>query len=172
MSIEKTLSKAKGVGNRVVWTSREPLYVPYHVDGLLTNGQEFGMFRVTGRDLYCMGFRADFGVPAGDANIQCNVGLYNAADVLVPDGRLYLNGVSMGGDKIIRPPVAMPVSSLWKFKLEIQTPDGSEEFYPQEITITYHLRYAPGPVQNRLFVTNDPQQGIGFDQVGTTLVIE
>lgn len=170
--IERRYSKTVAVANHVVWTGREPIYVPFKLDGLLANNQEFGTFRVAGKDMYCHGFRADFDVPAGDAAVQCAVGLYTAGGVLVPSGRLYLNGVTSGGDKLFFNPIPMPVNSIWKFRVEIQSYNLLQEYWPQGLAVTYQLRYANGPVKTQLFITSDPQEGIGFDQVGETLVIE
>ncbi len=172
MSIERTYSKAKAAGNHVVWTERETLYVPLRLDGLVSDGREFGIFRVSGRDLYCHGFRADFDVPSGDSAIECNVGLYTSGGVLVPNGRLYLNGVVFGGDQIIQPPTPMPENSLWKFRVQIQSPDGDETYFPQGLTVTYHLRYATGQVKTDLFSNADPQEGVGFDQIGETFQVQ
>lgn len=173
MSAQRKYSKAKANGNRVVWTSQEVIPVSFLLDGQAFNGAEWGVFRVTGRDMYCTGFRVDFRVPAGDAGIQCNVGIYTADNVLAASGRLYVNGVSMGGDKAVNPPLPMPVNSLWKFKMEIESPIDDETIYfPQGVTATYLLRYAQGPVNTQMFTTRLPNQGVGFDQIGTTFVVE
>lgn len=172
MNIHRKYSKAKANGNRVVWTSQEVIPVAYLLDGQAFDGAEWGVFRVTGRDMYCTGFRVDFRVPAGDATIQCNVGLYTADDVLAPSARLYLNGVTMGGEKLITPPLPMPVNSLWKFKLELESDEPDTTYYPQGLTATYFLRYAQGAVNRDFYATSLPAQGVGFDQIGTTFVIE
>ena len=66
----------------------------------------------------------------------------------------------------------MPVNSLWKFKLEIESPDDLEEYFPQGVTATYLLRYAQGPVNTDMFTTRLSSQGVGFDQIGSTFVVE
>lgn len=172
MSIERKYSKAKAAGNHVVWTEREVVPVPFRLNGLLVDGQEFGVFRVTGSDMYCHGMRADFDVPSGDSAIECNVGLYTAGGVLVPNGRLYLNGVTLGGDKVINPPTPMPSGSLWKLRVEIQSPDEVDTYFPQGLTVTYLLRYATGRVLTNLFVTTDPQGGVGFDVIDGGFEVE
>lgn len=172
MSIQRKYSKAKANGNRVVWTSQEVIPVPFNLEGLAFNQAEWGIFRVTGRDMYCTGFRVDFRVPSGDANIRCNVGIYTADNILAPGARLALDGVTMGGDRPINPPLPMPVNSIWKFKLEIESPTGEMDFFPQGVVATYLLRYAQGPVNTNLFTTRLPADGVGFDQIGTTLVVE
>lgn len=170
--IRRRYSKAKANGNRVIWTARETLPVPFRMGGMVFDGAEWGVFRVTGRDMYCTGFRVDFQLPAGDANIQCNVGLYTGDNLLAPSGRLYLNGITMGGDRLVTPPLPMPVNSVWKFRLEIESPDGSEDYFPQGVTATYQLRYAQGPVDTNMFTKILSTGGIGFDAVGTTFVVE
>lgn len=172
MSIQRKYSKAKANGNRVVWTAHETIPVVFNLDGQLFDQAEWGVFRVTGRDMYCLGFRVDFRVPSGDNNIRCNVGIYTADNTLATSGRLYLNGVTMGGDRLISPALPMPVNSLWKFKIEIESPTDSEEFFPQGITATYHLRYANGPVDRNMFTTRLPNEGVGFSQIGSTFVVE
>lgn len=172
MTTTRKYSKSVANGNHVVWTSQEVIPVPFALDGLVFNEAEWGVFRVTGRDMFCSGFRVDFRVPSGDANIQCNVGIYTAENVLAAGGRLYVNGVTMGGDKVIAPPLAMPVNSIWKFKMEIESPSGDETFFPQGVTATYLLRYAPGAVNTNLFSTRLATQGVGFDQVGSSFVVE
>lgn len=172
MTTTRKYSKAAANGNRVVWTSREVIPVTFSLDGQAFNDAEWGVFRVTGRDMFCAGFRVDFRVPSGDANIQCNVGIYTAENVLAANGRLYVNGVTMGADKAIVPALPMPVNSIWKFRLEIESPSGDETFFPQGITATYLLRYAPGSVNTNLFTTRLATQGVGFDQVGSTFVVE
>lgn len=172
MSIQRKYSKAKANGNRVVWTAQEVIPAAFAMDGQVFDQAEWGVFRVTGRDMYCCGFRVDFRVPAGDSNIRCNVGIYTADNVLASSGRLYLNGVTMGGDRVVQPPLPMPVNSLWKFKVEIESPDGSEEFFPEGITATYLLRYAQGPVDRNMFTTRLPNEGVGFMSVGSTFVVE
>jgi len=172
--IQRKYSKAKANANHVVWTADQVLPVPFNLDGLVGDGIEFGLFRVPGRDMYCTGYRVDFQVPAGDYEIQCSVGLYTAQDTLVDNGTLVLNGVTLGGTKTFTRPIAMPVNSVWKFKLAIASPspeDGSD-YFPQGVTVTYYLRYAQGPVSTRTFVLSQPEVGVGFDEVGTTLIVQ
>lgn len=172
MSNERKYSKAKANGNRVVWTAREVIPVPFTLDGIVFDQAEWGVFRVTGRDMYCSGFRVDFRVPAGDSNVRCNIGIYTAADVLAASGRLYVNGVTLGGDRVMTPPLAMPINSVWKFKLEIESPDQDETYFPQGVTGTYLLRYAQGVTPTKIFTTRLPSEGVGFDQIGTSFVVE
>lgn len=171
MSIERTYSKARAVGNHVVWSNLDLIPATFKLDGLPADQHEFGIFRVAGRDMYCHGFRVDFDVPAGDAGILCNVALTTGKGTTVENGTLYLNGVVDGADHVINPPVPMPSSSLWKFVLSISAQDGTSDHLPQGVTVTYHLRYAMGPVQSNLFTTSNPQIGVGFDQVGNTLEV-
>lgn len=168
--IERKYSKAKANGNHVVWTSREALFVPFSLDGLVYDGAEFGFFRVTGRDMVCTGFRFDFRVPSGDSNIEASVGLYTADSVLV-GGLLAINGVTFGGDKVFTAPVAMPVGSLWKYRLSISSPDGDTRYFPQGAVATYHLRYASGPVNTKVFTTFQPEQGVGFGEVNASFIV-
>jgi hypothetical protein len=164
MSLQRKYSKAKANGNRVVWTSQEPMSVPYSLDGMLYNNAEWGIFTVTGRDLYCLGFRVDFRVPGGDPVLQCNI--------LAAGARLYLNGVTMGGEKAITPSLRMPVGSSWKFRMELESPDGSDLSFPQGVTATYRLCYAQGALPP-LPASGDPlAQGIGFERIGSTFVVE
>jgi LSD1 subclass zinc finger protein len=172
MSLQRKYSKNKANGNHVVWTSNEVIPVPFALDGVLYDQAEWGVFRVSGRDMYCTGFRADFRLPSGDSNIRCSIGLYTGDNVLARGGRLYLNGVTMGGNNRMSPPIPMPVNSVWKFKLEIESPYGETQYFPQGITATYHLRYAQGPVHADLVAHTLSAQGVGFDQIGTTFIIE
>lgn len=172
MSAQRRYSKAKANGNRVVWTSQEVIPVAFLLDGQAFNNAEWGVFRVTGRPMYCTGLRVDFRVPAGDASVRCNVGIYTADNVLAPSARVYVNGVTLGGEKAILPALAMPVNSLWKLKLEIESYTDDEIYYPQGVTATYLLRYAQGPVNTQLFTTTLPNQGVGFDLVGSSFVVE
>jgi len=169
--IERKYSKAKGNGNRVVWTSREVIPVTYTLDGLVYDGAEFAVFRVVGRDMYCSSYRIDFRVPAGDSKIQCSVGLYTAADVLVTGSELSLNGVTFGGDKILPSPLPMPVNSLWKLKVAIAAPDDSTDFFPQGMIATYHLQYAAGPVNTKVFSTFQPEQGVGIGEINSSFIV-
>ena len=169
--IERKYSKAKANGNRIVWTSRETIPAIFALDGLVYDGAEFGFFRVTGRDMYCSGYRIDFRVPAGDSKIEASVGLYTAAGDLILGSELDLNGVSFGGDKVFANPVPMPLGSLWKFRLSIEGPAGDTNYFPQGLVVTYHLRYAAGPVNTKVFTSFQPEQGVGFNPVGSTFIV-
>ena len=172
MANQRRYSKAKANANRVVWTSQEVIPVPFELNGLAFHQAEWGIFRVTGRDMYCTGFRVDFRVPSGSSRIRCNVGIYTGDDVLAMNGRLTLDGVTMGGDRPMSPAIPMPVNSIWKFKMEIEAPDDSSEFFPEGVTATYLLRYAQGPVNTKLFSNRLREGGVGFDQIGVNLIVE
>lgn len=169
---ERKYSKAKAVANHVVWTAMEIIPVVFNLDGLVHDQGEFGIFRVPGRDMYCTGFRIDFQVPAGDYEVRCAVGLYTANDYLVPTGLLRLDGVTLGDTKTFNVPLPMPVNSVWKFKMEVSSPTDQEEYFPQGISATYYLRYAAGPVSTQLYTYLQPSVGVGFDTVGTTLIVD
>jgi hypothetical protein len=169
--IERKYSKAKGNGNRVVWTSREVIPVPFTLDGLVYDEAEFGMFRVSGRDMYCSGFRVDFRVPAGDSKIQCSVALYTSLNTLVTGSELSLNGVSLGGDKVFGIPLPMPVNSMWKFRVSISSPDNDTTYFPQGLIAAYQLRYAAGPVNTKVFSTFQSDQGVGVSEVSSSFIV-
>lgn len=102
---------------------------------------------------------------------MCSVTLYTASGVVVPNTALQLNGVTIGGDIVFSPPVAMPINSIWKLRVNISSPDGVPDFFPSDLTVTYQLYYALAPVISPLFVVNDPQKGVGFDEIGFTLEV-
>jgi hypothetical protein len=171
MSIDRKYSKAKGAGNHVVWTGLEPVLVPFFMPGKLEDGRECGVLRIPGHDLYCSGLRADFGTPSGDSAISCTVSLYTAGNVIIPGAVLNLNGVAPGGDILFQPPVPMPVNSIWKLRVNISSPDDVDTYFPSDMTVTYQLYYSLGPVVASQFSLNDPQQGVGFDEIGYTLEV-
>ncbi len=166
MSIERTFSKAKAVGNRITWTQREIVPVTFKLDGVPVDGHEFAILRVPGRDMYLNGFRIDFDVPAGDALVNCSAQVFTAAGIAIPETLLRLDGVVSGADKIVTPPLQMPTKSVWKTIIRISSPFEDTTYYPQGITITYQLSYAASPVRTDRFTMTNPQVGVGFDQVG------
>lgn len=170
MSITRKYSKAKASGNGVVWTGNEPSLVPVFTAALV-DGRTFGTLRVVGRGMFCRGFRAAFNTPSGDSSVQCSITLCTGGSVPYPGGVLRLDGVVAGADLRIRPPVPMPVNSIWRFLVNISTPTGDTTYYPQNLTVTYQLYYALGPVQSQLFTTTDSQLGVGFDQIDTDLIV-
>lgn len=175
MSIQRRYSKSKAVGGHVVWTPEEVQMYPVHLDGLLFDGAEFGVLQVEGRDVICSGFRVDFRVPARDREIVCYVGLYTGNSILVPGGRAQFLGTTTGGFHAIEPNIPMPTKSIWKFILELSHPDEdseeTEDLYPEGIRVTYYLRYANSPVVATLYSQVLTNRGVGFDAVGSTLIV-
>lgn len=166
--MERRYSKSLAVANHVVWTQNEVIPVPYSCEGLVTDGNAFGFLRILGREVQCMGFRVDFRVPATSNDVQIALGIYTANDVL-QGSRLVLNGVTQGGDNLFSPIIAMPSSSLWKFKIEVNA--GADDDLPQGITATYLLRYANGPSNSTEWTANLPSSGVGYWSIGDTFEI-
>lgn len=164
----RTHSKTLSVANHVVWTDREVIPVTYALDGLCFDGAEWAVLQVPGSDLYCAGFRIDFRVPSGDANIRCSVDLLDP--VGVSRGNLNLDGVVAGRVKEFSPPLELPANSAWRLRLNLELPSADESYVPQGVVATYYLRYAASklPTLNRAgaLVT-----GVGFEQIGTTFVV-
>lgn len=148
MPIERTYSKAKAVGNHVVWTNQEIIPVPFKLDGVIPDGAEFGIYRQFGRAAFCVGYHAEFNVPAKDRRVRITVNLCTIAGVVVPGSQLILGEQALGGDKIFSQPVAMPTNSAWKFIVQAATP--SDYVLPEGLTVTYLLRYANGAVTNAI----------------------
>lgn len=166
---KRLYSKSVANGNRVVWTNRELLSVPFTLDGLLYNEAEWGMFRVTGRDMYCAGFRVDFRVPSSTAHLRCRVGLYSANDVQVAGGVVVLDGITMGGEVELDHP--LPAGSTWKFKLFIESDEPDQTYFPQGVTATYWLRFAHGTIGRRPQYQDWVPTGVGFDRIGGPLTV-
>ena len=166
--IERRFSKAKANGNRVVFTTQEILHVPFFRPGVVFDGMELGVLRVPRRDMYCAGFRVDFVRPSGAAGVQFTSGLYTA-NGQPASPVLTLNGVVDGGEVNFNPGIPMPVNSLWKFRCGLVSDD--EDFAPADITITYWLRFANGPVNTGLWSPTLPQEGIGLWGVTDDFVV-
>ena len=167
-SLQKSYSKAKKNGNGVVFDGSEVIPVPYTMSGLVTT-DSFGFLRVQGRAVICTGMHAHFRVPSGDRLAQISVQLADANNDLVSQAKLYLNGVVLGGDAAFTPAVKMPTGSLWKLNVVVLA--GDPQYLPQDLTVTYHLRYANGPVRTSFWAAGEPLAGIGFYDVGGSFVI-
>lgn len=169
MSLQRKHSKTVAAANRVVWTGREVLPVAYTLNGLVTDGAELGIFRVTGRPLYCNGFTAFFQTPSADRYVNCSVEMQTGSGVAVPGGLLRLNGVTAGGEKQFKA-VPMPSGSLWK--MVVRSAAVNVEDLPQGLTVTYQLRYANGPVRTDFWTNGLVSEGIGFWQIDDNFVVE
>jgi hypothetical protein len=168
-SIQRKYSKAKAAGGHVVWTGDQVIPVPYTMTGSVVN-DAFGFLRIQGNPVICTGIHAHFQVPSGDANLQMSVQLADANNDLVPGTQLFLNGVVLGGDLKFSPAVKMPSGSLWKLNVNII--EGDSNFYPEGLTVTYHLRYSNGPVRTNFWASGEPAIGIGFYDVNGTFVVQ
>lgn len=146
MSAQRRYSKAKAIGNHVVWTNEETIPVTFAIDGLIPDGQEFGIYRVSGRDQYCVGFALNVNVPAKSSNVQIAVGIYNSQGILAPGTLTYLSGIATGTNKSLLPPVAMPAGSIWKLIAQVASPN--DAVTPQGLIATYYFRYANGQAVN------------------------
>jgi hypothetical protein len=167
--LQRKYSKAKAAGNHVVWTGNQVLPVPFTMSGLVTT-DSFAFLRIQGQAVIATGFNAHFRVPSGDRDLQLSIVLADANNDIASQTRLYLNGVTFGGDKAFTPAVKMPVGSLWKVNVELIC--GDPEFLPQDLTVTYHLRYANGPVRTNFWASGEPNVGIGFYDINGNFVIQ
>lgn len=167
--LQRKYSKAKAAGNHVVWTDQTLIPVPYTMSGLVTS-DSFAFLRIQGQAMVCTGLHAHFRVPSGDSNLQLSLAMATAAGQVVPNTRLYLNGVVTGGDMAFTPPVILPVGSLWKIQVCVNGIDPT--FFPQDLTVTYQLRYTNGPTRTNFWASGEPLTGIGFYDVNGTFVVQ
>lgn len=154
MSIQRRYSKAKAVGNHVVWTNEETIAMPFVVDGLVPDNQEFGVYRVSGRDQYCVGLAVNVNVPAKSGSVQLAIGIYNGQGVLAPGTLVYLTGNAVSANKCIMPPVAMPKGSVWKLIVQVASPNPNVT--PQGLVATYYFRYANGQAISTIATYGSP----------------
>jgi hypothetical protein len=66
--------------------------------------------------------------------------------------------------------VLMASGSLWKLVTTIL--DGAENYYPEDMTATYQLRYANGAVRSNFWSATQTPDGIGFWNIDGTLVVQ
>ncbi len=164
MTLERSYSKAKANANHVVWSNQEVFPVTFTLDGVLSDMAEFAIHRVVGRAVFCVGFHAEFRVPARDTRVNVAVNLCNGLGVPAAGGKLYLTDNVTGGDQLFVPPLVMPASSAWKVILQVASPD--DTLRPEGITFTYYLRYANGPVANVAATSQVASGGFNFWQPG------
>lgn len=169
MSLERKYSKAVGAANRVVWTGREVIPVPFQLSGLVSDGAEFGVLRVAGKAMYCSGFTAYFQAPAADRLCRVSVEMQTGSGATVPRSVLNVNGVTMGGEIQFQPHLPMPVGSIWKLYVRTEAEDPAG--LPQGLVVTYQLRYANGPIRTDFWNNGLVPDGIGFWDIGGTFVV-
>ena len=169
VALEKRYSKAKANANHIVWTGREVIPVNFYVGGLIYDSLEFGNFRVTGRDMYCSGYRIDFQRPAGSQEVVVTANLYTGNGGLVPNTSLRIAGTQIGRDATFPGgSLAFPEGSIWFIRMSVT---GDEAYYPESATVSYWMRYANGPVSSQLWSPTLSEGGIGFWGIGEDFVV-
>ena len=169
MTLQRTFSKAKANAGHIVWTGDQVIPVPYTMSGLVTT-DSFAFLRIQGQAVICTGLNVHFRVPAGDSNTQIAIALADANGDVVPQTQMLLNGVLTGGDIAYQPSVIMPTGSLWKLNVSVLA--GSDDYLPQDLTATYQLRYANGPVRTNFWASGEPIVGLGFYDVNGAFVVQ
>ena len=168
MILQRRYSKAKGVANRVVWTQDQVIPVSYLMSGLVAN-DSMAWLRIAGQAMVCSGIHVHFRIPPGDSNFQMQLTLADAAGNQLSQTPMLLSGIMKGADKSYSPAVKMPSGSLWQ--IQTQVLGGADQFLPQDMTVTYQLRYANGPVRTNMWASGEPLSGIGFYDVDGAFVV-
>lgn len=167
--LQKRYSKTKALANRIIWTPNEVMQVPFTMDGILFDSADLAVMRVLGRDMFCLGYRVDFRVPASAHTVRISTYLFRGDNVAVTGSTLNLYGITPGDTKLFSPNVPFPANSIWKFRVAVD--NGTDEQVPQGITITYYMRYANGPVDSSQSAFDLLNSGVGYWQVGKTFVV-
>lgn len=167
--MNRLFSKAKANGNHVVWTGDQIIPVPFTMTGLVTS-DDFAFLRISGAGVICTGINVNFRVPAGDRGYQMQLALYTADNQLIPSTVIQFNGSQLVGDMVYPGGVKMPSGSLWKMRVTIL--NGDDNFGPQDMTVTYQLRYANGPARTNLWAAAPTLDGIGFYTLDGTFIVQ
>jgi hypothetical protein len=162
-------SKAKATGNHVVFTGDMVIPVPFKMDGLVCN-DTFAALRVGTSGMLLDGITLNFQVPAGDQGTKLGIVLVNASGTPVTVTQVYVTGVVAGGNYNFSPAVKLPPGSLWKLKVTVLA--GDDQYLPQDMTATYQLRFANGPVRNNLWSATPTPDGIGFYNMDVTFTVQ
>lgn len=153
MSIERTFSKSKHIGNRTTWSDEAVLPLTVDVPGIFPQG-EFATIKIPGRQVYCLGYQIEFRAPAASRSVDLRTALMASDGQVPPLGVLNFKGVQRKSVLGFMQPVPMPAGSLWQ--LVGTAVHGAEEDLPEGLVVTYLLRYATRSlVSQNLFQPND-----------------
>ena len=140
-TLQRTYSKAKAIANRVIWTAQEPMPTVYQMDGLLSPGL-CGLYRVTGRPVYCAAYQVSFTVPSQDPGLLVQITLVYGNGETIPGTTSKMYGSVANAIKIVTPPALIPAGGIVQFHIDIVS--GLEEFLPQDAVLTYYMNFANG----------------------------
>lgn len=170
MSDLRTMSKAVAAGNRATTADQMAMQVPFFYPGRLVDGQTMGWLRIARREMWLAGIRVDTKLPGGTSLTRVGFQLCRGDLQAISGGKLTLSGVVPSGELRFNPDFPMPAESLWTVKLLNESGDEAATL-PSDLTLTYWLRYAPGPSGSLNWTPYSLQSGIGFYQVGDTFVV-
>lgn len=169
IALERRYSKTKANANNIVWTGNEVIPVTMYVGGLIYDALEFGNLRITGRAMYCSGYRIDFQRPSGDRAVTISTAICTGLGEVVSGTEMTIVGTQIGQEKVLTAGMVMPEGSIWFIRV---TADGREEYFPESATVTYWLRYANGPVISGMWSPVLSEGGIGFWEIGHDFKVE
>lgn len=170
MSDLRTMSKAVAAGNRATTADAMAMQVPFFSAGKLVDGLAMGWLRIARREMFLAGFRVDCRTPGGTSLTRVSFQLCRGDLQPITGAKLTLAGVTPSGEYRGSPDFPMPAESLWTMKLANESGDEVATL-PSDLTLTYWLRYSPGPSGSLNWTPYSLQSGIGFYQVGDTFVV-
>jgi hypothetical protein len=139
--LQRTYSKAKGIANKVIWTSQEPIPVVFTRDGLLSSGL-CGLYRATGRPVYCSAFQVEFIVPSQDPGMLVEISLVNKNGIMVPGSLMKAYGCAANQLQTVTPAALVNAGETLQFNVNVI--NGVDEYLPQDAVFTYYLNFANG----------------------------
>jgi len=139
--LERSYSKAKAVGNHVIWSASNVAPITFFNEGVIANGQEFGILYVAGGPLTLTGFRVEFQCPSVNPNMMLQIQIISAdyPGIIVPGGLLTILGEVKFGMQTL-PPMILPSSSRWKAVATVI--NGTNADLPQGVNLTYFVNYS------------------------------
>lgn len=168
MTLQRRYSKAKAIAGHVVFTQDQCFYTPFLMTGLVTT-DNVAWLRIAGAAVICSGIHVHFRVPPGDQSFQMQLTLADALGNQMSQTTTLLSGIMNGADKAYLPNVKMPSGSLWQMQVAVLS--GADQYLPQDMTITYQLRYANGPVRTNMWASGEPLAGIGFYDLNGIFIV-
>lgn len=162
-------SKNQLAAGRLVAVEQDIRVVPSFLVGTLSDGAEFGTLRIQGRDHELVGWRVDFQTAATVRNMYAKFRVRSAdGAIAVPDANtaLLVLGTAPGGELLLDQAFPMPVGSLWKAVVEINTDNKVIAELAQNVTFQWLIRPAVGAVYSNQWTANRPFTGEANWRVG------
>lgn len=155
-------SKTQLAAGRLVAVEQDIRVVPAFLAGTLVDGAEFGSLRIQGRDHELVGWRVDFQTPASWRSLRSDFQVKSADNVFtIPDSntRLTILGTNASGELLLDEPYVLPVGSLWKVVVYVNTDDAVQGDLPQNVTFQWLVRPTIGPASSRAWSASRPFSG-------------